>query len=138
MDGDGLKTLSYKTEDIEPGVPDPVEVEIGGNTFIARCPNDYEFYKKILPMLRAVEADPGSFDLELLLKSFFKPADAAEIDEVASGPDATISLLGELLPCLNALADHYQPLIEARFDKMKKSISGPKGQPGSLRAGRKS
>jgi len=137
MDDDGLKTLSYKTEDVEPGTPERVKVQLGEKTYVARCPTDYEFFK-LVPALREAEQDPTSFNLTPLLEAFFDKVDVKTIDQDASQSTASISLMGDIFPCLKALVDHYQPLIEARLNATKKSISGPKGSPGSPRAGRRS
>lgn len=118
-----LQVLKFKTLDLEPPKPDPILVELGGKKFEAHCPNDYEFVE-LMKGLRKLEDDPQSMDFKPMLESFFKPAEVREIERKMRSND--INMIGELIPAMNALAEHYGPLIQERMEEVQKRISSPK------------
>lgn len=117
-----LETLNFATVDIEPEQPKPIKVVLGGRTYVARCPNDYEF-ANMVKHLAYLQDNPSSFDIGPILKSFFDNSDASSIEKHCVGSDPSIRLIADLLPCLNALAEHYKPQIENRMKTVQKKVS---------------
>jgi len=122
-----LKTLQFKTIDVEPESAERILIELGGEKYEAHCPNDYEFVE-LLKYLRKVEEDPSSVDVKPILHSFFRPADVKSIDRRSRDTNASIRLIAELIPALNALSEHYRPIIQDRMAAVQKKLSAPKGR----------
>lgn len=122
-----LKRLEFAKRDLEPPKPEPIELELGDMVYTARCPNYYEFIQAA-QILAKLEDDPDLTQIAVLLETFFDRRDAKLIDRHSRGSDATIPLLDELLPALEALVDHYRPQIEANFKEINKRMKRPKGQ----------
>jgi len=125
---DELKTLEFNIgEDLEVPMPDPIKVVLGGEDFVARCPNDWEFMK-MMEKAQAIE-EGLTYDIEPVLFAFFDKAQGRRIDRMLSGSNPSISLLNELKPALFALLEHYEPLIAERNKAMGQKID-PKGRKG--------
>lgn len=122
-----LKTLEFSTsEDLEVPVPEKIKVPLGGEEFIARCPNEWEFVK-IAEKARAIENGEG-FDVYSILLAFFDRTQAKRIDNLMSGSEPAISLIGQLKPALFALLEHYEPQVMKRMEKMGQKVDPPRGQ----------
>lgn len=120
-----IKTLEYKKVDIEPEEVPPINVPLGESSYIAHCPNDYEFIA-LMGEIRKFEDDPENIDLAPIIGAFFRPQDVKQIDKkLRSGQ---ISFIAELSPALTALADHFRPAVESRLQQIHKKLSSPKGR----------
>jgi len=122
-----MKKLEFKAVDIEPPKTEPVEVEMGGDIYVAHCPNDYEFIALQVDA-RKMESDPSAIDLTRILAAFFDRREAELIDMRMRGANARISLVGELIPCVYALMAHYKEEVTARLEDTQKKVSSPKGE----------
>jgi hypothetical protein len=121
-----LAKLAYKAKDIEPAKTQPIRVELGGDEYIAHCPNDYE-YIELMSEVRRLEDDPTAVEIRPLIEAFFDPPVAARIARRMRGVDPRISLVAELIPCMMALIDHYKTDVMSRLDETQKKLAAPKG-----------
>ena len=135
-DVDDLEVLEYETVDVEPDAAPPIKVKIGGEFYVARCPNMFEM-TEIAKQLKNASKRPLEFDLSVILNSFFSDDDAYKIAEDSRGQSPKINLFHDLLPALNALGEHYLPLVEANAGRVQKQVSAPKGSNTHQRGGRK-
>lgn len=123
-----LKKIVFKSADLVPDLPENVEVDLGGKTYTARCPNDYEFYSLYTDFKKT--SDPFGSDGVLpivdILTSMFTLDDAKEIHHRLKGSYAQIDLIRDLQPAITAIFNHYEPLIKARSALIKKQLSDPK------------
>lgn len=121
-----LAKLSYKAKEIEPAKTAPIMVEMGGDEYIAHCPNDYE-YIALMTEVRRLEDDPTAVEIKPLIEAFFDPPVAARIVRRMRGLNPRISLVAELIPCMMALVDHYKAEVMGRLDETQKKLAAPKG-----------
>lgn len=120
-----IKTLVYKTNDVEQYQPDPINVELGGRKYLARCPNDFEFVE-LMAQVKKLQIDPTDLALREVLAAYFELHVVTAIVRNLRGVDATIDLTRDLLPALQALTDHYEPAVTARMEAMAKTLKAPK------------
>jgi hypothetical protein len=120
-----MKKLEFKVADIEPTQTELIEVDLGGDTYVAHCPNDYEFIA-LQADARKMEVDPTSIDLIKIISAFFDTHDVELIDRRMRGSKPKIDLVGELIPCIHALMEYYKEQVMGRLEETQKKISAPK------------
>lgn len=126
MSEENLKVLEYTTPDIEPPVPDRVKIDIGGTVYTARCPTDFEF-AELAATADSLE-DGNLMAIQPVLRAFFDTTDARDITRRSRGSNATVTLASHLAPAIEALMDHYRPLVEQRLKTMTRKLNNPKGR----------
>jgi hypothetical protein len=131
------QTLSFKTEDIEPDLPDPVWVELGGEKYRARCPNTSEML--ILKSAAAkMREDPQAIvDLNSMLHAMFDYDDSYEILARMLGENPELHFLSDIRPTVLGILEHYSPLLEKRNEGIHRRVSKRKKSGGSRKGGRK-
>ena len=125
-----IKKISYKTKDLVPDLPETVEIDVAGKTYTARCPNDYEFYVLYTELGKysdSLLAGDSVVPVTELLVSVFSLEDARDLHKRLRGEEAKVDLFADLLPALEAIFDHYEPLIKARQAVIQKQMKAPKG-----------
>lgn len=125
----------YTTREIEPPKAPELEVELGGKTYLATCPNDYDFIL-IWRQMQDLQVNPYSINLREILTGFFDPIKASEIDgRCRGGRNADISY-DELLAAMNWLIEQYMPYVDDRSKEANRATRRAKKAPARRTGGR--